>query len=523
MPKEREILRLYNEGLSQRDICAALRCGHTTASRLITAAKDAGVTWEAACVMDDTDIRTLLLPRDSHTSGFAQPDFEHLSKELALPGVTRKLLWHEYCTNISDSGTAPYGYAQFCRLFDRHLKVNGATMHLKHEPGQRMFVDWAGDHAEVVDGITGSVSKAWLFVACLPYSAIIFARAYLDMKQASWLDGYMAAFEYFGGVSSIVVPDHCATATDRSSIYITLINERYYEFAAYYQTAIVPARVRRANDKALVEASVLICERNILAPLRHERFFSISDLNEAIAQRLEAINEAPFQKREGSRLSIFDAEEKGMLKALPPERYEIAEWKKAKVGADYHVCVETMRYSVSHRLIGETLDIRVSASEVKVFKNHEAVACHRRLYGKKGQYSTLREHMPKKHQEADIAWTPERFTRWAAEVGDATLCVIRQVLASRAIVEQAFVPCLNILGLAKRGRRALLESACAEIAARGAYPTYSLVKNTMAAIKTRGEMLPRPDATPKDDHLGDVGRIRGAGYYRIRKDDGDDQ
>jgi hypothetical protein len=315
------------------------------------------------------------------------------------------------------------------------------------------------------------------------------------------------------------VPDHCATATDRSAIYITLINERYYDFATYYQTAIVPARVRRANDKALVEASVLICERSILAPLRHERFFTIHDLNEAIAEKLEEINSLSFQKREGSRFSVFSADEAHLLKPLPAQRYELADWKKAKVGADYHICIETMRYSAPFKLIGETLDVRISAREVKIYKGHEAVASHIRLYGRKGQYSTVREHMPKHHQEADIVWTPERFERWAADVGPATAVVIGQVLASKDIVEQAFVPCLNILGLAKRGRRASLEAACAEIVARGAFPTYTLVKNTMAAIKARGEAIASPlhDA---EDCLGGAGRVRGAGYYRINKDEG---
>jgi len=435
--------------------------------------------------MDDEGIRSLLLPRGDAQTGFAQPDFDALAKELALPGVTRKLVWNEYCNSISEGGGRAYGYAQFCRLFDRHLRASGARMHLEHDPGRRMFVDWAGGCAEVTDGVTGSVRKAYLFVSCLPYSDIIYARCYLDMGMDSWLDGHMRSFEHFGGVPYIIVPDNCATATDRSPAYVTLVNETYHEFASYYQTAVVPARVRRANDKALVESAVLICERSVLAPLRHERFFSLGDLNDAVLERVAAVNAAPFQKRDGSRDSVFAAEERHLLKPLPATRWERAEWRRCKVGPDYHVCADHMRYSVPYRLIGEEVDVRLTSTEVRVYKGHGLVCSHERAYGRKGSYRTEASHMPKGHQEADIAWTPDRFERWAAGVGPATAAAIGRVLASKAIVEQAFVPCMNILGLAKGGRRELLEAACAEVAGRGAFPSYTHVKDTMAAIRAR--------------------------------------
>lgn len=517
MAKEREILRLHFEGMSQRDICTALKCGHSKANGLIAAARRAGITWEAVSIMDDADICDLLFPRDTGPQRFAQPDFESLAKELSSTGVTRKLLWYEYCTNISKAGTVPYGYAQFCRLFDRYLKASSATMHLSHESGQRMFVDWAGPTFEVVDHITGEVMKAWLFVACLPYSDIIFAKAFPDTRQNSWLEGHMDAFEYFGGVPFIIVPDNCATATDRSAIYLTIINEQYYEFAAYYQSAIVPARVRKSNDKALVESAVLICERNILAPLRHERFFSIAELNDAIAERLEAINDAPFQKREGSRREVFYSEEHDQLKALPNRRYEAAEYKKVKVSADYHVSIDAMRYSVPYNLIGETLEARITTSEVRILRGLEEVASHRRLYGKKGQYSTEREHMPKKHQEADITWTPERFERWAQGIGPSVAEVIKCVLASKTIVEQTFVPCINILGLAKGGRSELLECACKEVLGRNGWPTYTLIKNTMAAIKARSNTKASFETEAGRNQLGDAGCVRGADFYSINE------
>ena len=521
MAKEREILRLHFEGMSQREICAALKVGHTRVSELVRAVRQAQIGWKAVGVMDDGDICALLLPSLTRESTYAKPDFENLAKELIRPGVTRKLLWNTYCSNITDKNTPPYQYAQFCRLFDEHLKTSKAVMRLHHEPGKRCFIDWAGMCATVWDEVLGSSMKGYLFVACLPYSAYMFVYAFPSMEQRYWLEGHMLAFEFFGGVPAIITPDNCSTATDRSPIYTTLINETYRDFATYYQSAVVPARVRKSNDKALVEASVLIAERQILAPLRDERFFTFNDLNTAIAMRLDVINETPFQRREGSRLSVFLEEEKSSLKPLAPRRYEMVEHRRAKVSLDYHIQVDSQRYSVDYRLIGKTLEVRLTESTVRIFDGTKEVALHTRLHGRKGQYATSKEHMPPAHQHYNDSWSPERFTSWAANIGPGTVWAIESVLASRAVVEQAFVPCINILNLARKGKRELLEAACQEIRTRQGSPTYSSVKNTMAAITTSRKLstgITEAENAVLKDSLKDAGLTRGASYYTIGGD-----
>jgi len=518
MASEREILRLHFEGMSQREICAALKVGHTRVSELVKAARSSGIGWEAVGIMGDSDIRDLLLPKATRDSKYAQPDFERLAKELMRPGVTRKLLWSTYCSNITDKDTPPYQYSQFCSLFDEHLTTAKATMRLVHEPGKRCFIDWAGMCGTVWDEILGSAQKAYLFVACLPYSAYMFVCAFPNMEQKYWLEGHMLAFEAFGGVTAIITPDNCATATDRAPIYTTLINETYRDFASYYQSAVVPARIRKSNDKASVESSVLIAERQILAPLRDEKFFSFAELNEAIAERVFIINDTPFQRRPGSRASVFFEEEKCCLKPLPEMRYEMVEYRFAKTGVDYHVQVDSQRYSVCWRLIGKRLEVRLTDREVRIFDGSTEVARHLRLHGRKGQYSTKREHMPPAHQHYDGSWSPERFTRWASGVGPATLWAIEYVLATKAVVEQAFVPCINILNLAKKGKRELLEAACFEIRTREGIPSYSSVKNTMAAINTARRLVPLSDNLPissPGDTLGQAGMTRGADYYSL--------
>jgi transposase len=525
MAKEKQILQMHFGGYSQHDICVALQCGHSRTSKLIVAARKMDLKWEEANGLSDIEIVQLLSPPISKTKQrCSQPDFEKLAKELAKPDVTRKLLWYEYCTNISDKTLVPLQYSQFCKLFDEHLQATKATYRISHEPGKRMFVDWAGSVGHITDAVTGGIVDVYIFVACLPYSAMIYAEGFMDMKQLSWTFAHVHAFEYFGGAPRVLVPDNAKTAVDRGAIYATLINASYNDLAEHYGCAVIPARIRRPKDKALVESGVNIVEKSILAAFRNDTFFSLDELNDAILRKVNEINAAPFQRRPGSRLDVFSNEEKEHLHPLPPTRFELAVFKSAKVAPDYHVQIDSMRYSVPYTLIGKTCEVRLCTMRVDVLYGNKIVAAHQRLYGQKGQYSTLKEHMPPAHAAYDPAWTPERYERWADSIGPNTRAVIDAILSSKKIVEQAFVPCMNVLGLAKRGRRELLEQACGKIRADGMTPTYSLVKNTMEAIKAKRRLA----RTAYDDHvtsidkLGDVGHVRGSGYYRRKEGDGDD-
>jgi hypothetical protein len=351
-----------------------------------------------------------------------------------------------------------------------------------------------------------------IFVACLPFSARLYAEGFMDMKQDSWTAAHIHAFEYFSGVPAILVPDNTKTATVRAPIYTTIINERYHELANYYGCAVIPARVRKPNDKALVENGVNIVEKSVLAALRNEVFFTLAELNEAIFARTDAINAAPFQRRVGSRDEVFFNEEKDCLRPLPPARFEPWEVKTCKVSPDYHIQVYTMRYSVPYTLIGQELKAKLTSGKVEVARGSEVVAVHERLHGRKGQYSTQKEHMPPSHQAYDAEWTPARFERWADSVGPQTRKVIDTVIASKVIVEQAFVPCMNILGLAKHGRRDLLELACADVTEHGLACTYSAIKNIMEAIKSKKNKRTGFKDLPQDN-LGQAGCVRGPEYY----------
>jgi transposase len=520
--RRKRIIEMLREGFSQSDICAALHCSKRDVSRLAKMLKDIDIGDDALAALSETELRQLASPRSEREDNYVRPDLDYICAELRKPKVTRKLLWYEYGSTTVPDGMQLYQYSQFCKLIESRLNADGAVMRIRHEPARCVFVDWAGDVLHVRDRIVGANLKVYLFVASLPYSGYTYAEGFFDLTQRSWLLAHEHAFESFGGVPYILVPDRCATAVDRSPIYVTKVNSTYMDFAEHYSTAVVPARVRRPRDKSVVEGSVGICEQWVIAALRNQVFFSLASLNEAILARVDWINERPFKEREGCRSSVFE-EERPRLKELPHTRYEHFEMKKAKVSHDYHIQVDYMRYSVDYHLIGQWVDVRVSDSTVRVYHGGVLAAEHTRLYGRRSQFSTLREHMPPNHQHYDSAWSPERFTKWAENIGPATSAVIAAVLGSRPIVEQTFVSCANILGLAKKGRSKLLEAACGRVAGNGVVATsYTQVRNLMEAIRKAEDVLAGDEDVVEGGAADPIGRTRGAEYYRRHRDgDGD--
>ena len=284
-----------------------------------------------------------------------------------------------------------------------------------------------------------------------------------------------------------------------------MINPAYGQLADHYGMVVMPARVRSPRDKGQAENVVRFGANAIGAILRDRRFVGLVELNAAITEQVAVLNAKPFQKREGSRREVFVRETPHLI-ALPAMRFELAELKKAKVGPNYHVQVDTNFYSVPYQLIGKRLDVRLTSHVVEVFDGADRVASHPRLRGARGCYRTVEEHMPPAHRAQLRDWTPARFQSWAGEIGPQTEAVITAILASKKIVEQAYRSCLGVMSLAKKtGGSARLEDACAKALAITPAPSYTLVKRLWAAWEP-------PPATPPRS-LGDAGFVRGAGYY----------
>ena len=506
----KRILQLRAEGVSQRGIADALGCSRNTVAGVFTAADSAGVGFGQVADLGADEVRTLLLPEPAKPdSDRAAPDFEYVHRELGRPSVTLLVLWNEYVAKCRSTGEVPYQYSFFNEQYRRWMKSTGASMRIQRSPGESVEVDWAGDPMWFADPLSGTPTQAWVFVAALSFSAYTYVEAFTDMTLSSWIEGHVHAFEQFGGVGRLLVPDNLRTGVSRADRYEPALNPAYAQLAEHYGTAIIPARVKRPRDKPVVEGSVRFVAGQVAAILRNRQFVGLTELNEAIFDEVAAINARPFQKREDSRLVVFERDEKPLLVPLPPIGFELADLRKAKVGPNYHVQVDRNFYSVPARLIGESLDVRVTSSIVEAFDGVERVASHPRFKGVRGRYSTLPAHMPASHASRLVDWSPERFEQWASTVGPNTQAAILAILGSRKIVEQSYRSCLGVMSLAKRaGGMARLEDTCGRALAATPAPSYTLIKKLWAGWT--------PAPTPPPRSLGDAGFVRGADYYGSR-------
>ena len=348
MTKYREILRLKSLNLSQQNIADSCNVSKKTVNRVLKRAADLGISWP----LDENDTDAVLAEKffpsaKQVTSHKRMPDYDYIRKELLRNGVSKKLLWTEYMEDCRANGEEPLMYSQFCYHIQQDEQKHRATMHINRKPGEQVEVDWAGDPATIIDPDTGEIIKTYIFVGVMTYSQYAYVEAFLDMKQKSWINAHVHMYEYFGGVAKILVPDNCRTAVDHNKGWKDQrINAVYQEMAEHYGTAIIPARVRAPKYKPNAEGSVGNISTWITAALRNEQFFSLSELTQAIRQKLEVFSRRPFQKKEGSRYEIFRNEELPLLTPLPATPYELAEWKQATVQFNYHISFAGMLLTV---------------------------------------------------------------------------------------------------------------------------------------------------------------------------------
>jgi transposase len=415
MRQIKEILRLKHElKLSVRDIARSCAVAASTVGDYLKRAEAAGIGWPLREDWTEEELLERLLgPGEAAPviAAAAVPDWAVVHEELRRKGVTLRLLWQEY-RQVHPTG---YGYSRFCELYDRWAGALDPVLRQVHPPGEKMFVDWAGQTVPIYNSLDGTVAPAFIFVAVLGASNKTYAEAFPNQKLPSWITAHCRAYDYLGGVAKVTVPDNPKTAVIQACRYEPLLQASYQEMASHYGTVIIPARPRRARDKAKVEGGVLIASRLILAALRDQKFFHINALNIALHAGLIRLNQQPFQKLVGSRDSWFEQQEKPLLLPLPAQPYQLATWQRAKVNIDYHVAVDRHFYSVPHSLIHTELDVRLSETTVELFHKSKRVAAHARSF-QPGQFTTLEEHRPKSHQKY-LQWTPSRLLHWAGKVG----------------------------------------------------------------------------------------------------------
>jgi transposase len=398
-----------------------------------------------------------------------------------------------------------YGYSQFCHRYRQWAKQLQPMMRQKHRAGEKLFIDYAGQTVPVVDPETGEVHAVQIFVAVLGASNYTYAEAHTAQTLPNWIGAHVRALAFLGGVPTVLVPDNLKAGVKSPHRYEPDINPTYQEFARHYGLAVIPARSRKPKDKAKVEVGLQVVERWILARLRDRTFFSLTALNKVIRELLTELNNRPMQHLGQSRRELFVELDQPVLRPLPAQPYEYAHWKKVRVHIDYHVAYDKHYYSVPHTLTGKEVDVRATEKTVEIYYRRQRQASHVRSRVR-GRHTTQREHMPPAHQ-AVADWSPERFQRWAAEIGPNTTALITTALDGRRHPQQAYRTCLGILGLAKRYGNERLEAACRRALPAG-IASYRGVHNI---LKNKLDQLDRDD--PPATALPAHANIRGETYY----------
>lgn len=454
----KEVIRLgLCMGLSSRAIGRSLRISHFTAQKYLKVVRESGLTWEQIETIGEEALYTLV--KTQYVKGPPQPerpmpDCAYIHQELKKPSVTFVLLWQEYKEAHPDG----YGETQFRNIYHKFAKGLRISLRQTYKFGESMFVDYAGQTVPIYDRITGAVTQAEIFVAVLGASNYTYSEATPDQSLVSWIGSHVRTFEYFKGVPTKTICDNLKAGVSSACRYEPDINPTYCDMAAHYGTVVLPARVGKPQDKAKVESGVLVVERWILAALRNRKFFSLGELNEAIRELLIRLNQRPFKKLPGTRESVYKEYEQGVLKPLPVQAYEYAQWKKARVNLDYHIELEGHYYSVPYMLAHEEVQVRFTANTVEVLHGGKRITSHARSQ-RRGWHTTIREHMPKSHQEF-LEWTPSRIIIQAKKIGIKTSELVEYILGSRQYPEQGYRTCLGIIRLAREYSDSRLEAAC---------------------------------------------------------------
>jgi transposase len=499
----RELLRLCHAGLPQRMTAQSLGLAQGTVSKYLSRARAVGLSWPLPPELDDDErLEAFLFPRpyDRPTDERPAPDWAEVHRELCRPDVTLTLLWEEYKAREPEG----FSYSWFCNLYKAWTGRLKPTLRQVHIAGEKLFVDYAGRTLEVIDTQTGEVHPAQIFVAVLGASNYTYAEATFTQSLPDWIGSHVRAFTYLGGTARQTVSDNLKAGVTKACFYEPMVNRTYADLARHYDTAIVPARPYKPRDKAKVEVGVQVVGRWILARLRNRRFFALADLNAAIRDLLTDLNARPLRGWGRSRRQLFDELDRPALGPLPAEPYEYAEWKRCRVGLDYHVEIAKHFYSVPFALARQEVDARITVATVEIFHRGKRVASHLRST-RPHRPTTVAEHMPSSHRRYRD-WTHERIGREAATIGVDAATLIDAILRSRPHPDQGFRAAIGILGLVKRYGAARVEAACARALALNTRSYTSVA----AILKNRTERAPsRPaDDAPVLIHAN----IRGPGY-----------
>lgn len=508
------IMELRANGLSQTTIARSRHMSKTSVNEVFRIAEEQHLSFDDLKLLSSEEIYRHFFPNKYGDDNiYTQPDYDYVHQELKKVGVTLKILWEEYRDQCHETAHPRVGYTKFCKGYHDKVERQKLTNHLIHKPGVIAEVDWSGKTQKLVDQVTGDTIKVYLFVGTLPYSQYTYVEPCLDMKQATWINCHVHMFEYFGGSTVRTVCDNLKVGViSHPKEGEMILNEAYEALGDHYCTAIMPAPVRKPKAKASVEGNVGKIATAVIAKLRNNVYYTLSDLKVDVLQAIKTFNDTPFQKRDGSRTEVFKVIESECLRPLPLHPYEAVTWFYGKkIYLDCHVIFEKNHYSCPYQVVGKTADLRVSASLIEIYCQNERAATHQRFpYYTTDAWSTHDEDLPESFRQAE--WNKERFIKEAQGIGPATTEVIGRLFRNATLEEKAYDPSRAVLKLAQKYDPERLENAC-ELALNTYHlPRYKHLKPILSSTEDLIYAKEKA-ATHKAETANTTGFVRGAHYY----------
>lgn len=506
MSQIKQLIRLYQQAESKKSIARNLGISKNTVKAYISKLEGLKTDFKELLSLDDP-----VLEARFHAGNPAYKDnrydtlkplLDQIIRDLSKVGVTRHLLWEEYREQVPDA----YSYSQFCHHLLQYQKARKPSMALTHNAGEKLFIDFAGKKISYTDAQTGEVIPCEVFVACLPYSDYGFAMAVESQKLDDFLHALGCCLQFLGGVPVALVTDNLKSAITRASNYEPDVNRALEDFANHYGCTVVPTRTAKPQDKALVENQVRLVYNRVYARLRNQQFFSLTSLNEAMAQKMKLHNQTRMQQKPFSREECFVADEKHLLKPLPGTPFEIKYYKELTVAKNNHIYLTPDKhyYSVPFQYIGQKVKVIFTRTLVHIYAKGEQIALHLRS-ANAGRYTTDKAHLCSQHQHY-LDRSPDYYIGKASQYTPMLSQLFELIFSQDKYPEQLYRTCDGLLRISRNTDKMQLEAAC-KIAMEYQNYTYGFISNLLSNKMTQHPHTPASKPLPQHNN------IRGKNYF----------
>lgn len=510
MSKVKQILQLIEKGISQREISRCLQIDRKTVSQYFSKNKELNLTKEQLQTIPDHELESMFKTEASYFDAseeykYLEDQFPYFRKELRRTGVTRFILWEEY----RRSRTQGYSYSQMCHHYQQWLTRENASMHLEHDYGEEMFIDFTGSKLNYYCPDSNKTLEAEVLVTILGGSRMFEVEAISSQKVEDFTMAVSNALHKFGGVPRVFIPDNLKSGVTSADKYQPVINNTFLSMANHYGATISPARSRKPQDKALVESIINVVYTSVFAPLRDKLPCGLPELNNRIKELVAIAVAKNFQNRDYSRKDLFEKHEKGALMPLPLNRYEIIKSYKLKVNTEYHVYFSKDKhsYSVPYKYVGKRIKAVVSTGTISFYYNNQQISSHIRSRKENG-YSTKDEHRHPNHRYVD-QWEPSVAYKWGSSIDPIVEDYMRNMMSQSTYPHLARRMYEGVLHLSKKYGNNRLTNACKRALTYRVYD-YTTLKNILS--NSLDNQISTPDKNilkiPRHDN------IRGAQYYK---------